>query len=160
LDKAYFLAHTKAHEEGGGGDGSATDGGSNNPFKCDQCPKSFLIVSNLNRHKLTHAAEATFVCDVCAKAFRSNENLQRHVRIHTGEKRYACETCDKRFIQSYDLHKHRKVHEAKDVDRRGGEQNSAAERPTFPCEVCYFVCKTKAALEAHRTTHIAEKPFR
>lgn len=47
------------------------------PFKCQQCPKSFSKMQNLQVHQATHSGVRPFSCHNCSKAFMRKRELER-----------------------------------------------------------------------------------
>ena len=56
------------------------------PLKCDMCPYSSALKSNLIHHMRSHAGEKPFKCDMCPYSAAQKRNLILHMRTHTGEK--------------------------------------------------------------------------
>lgn len=49
------------------------------PFKCDNCPRTYISLSSLNRHrKIECGKEKQFVCSYCAVKFYYKHELQCH----------------------------------------------------------------------------------
>jgi len=76
------------------------------PYVCDVCGQSFRSCSGMTTHKMKHGPK-TQECDECHKTFVLKTTLQKHKRIHSGVKPYKCEKCGKGFMwfTSYNLHR-------------------------------------------------------
>lgn len=66
-------------------------GGTEDPYQCNICSKTFAVPARLTRHYRTHTGEKPFQCEYCSKSFSVKENLSVHRRIHTKERPYKCE---------------------------------------------------------------------
>ena len=89
------------------------------PKVCEECGKSFTLVTNLSRHKKVHEREhdqklhgkplitsQTFVCDICRKCLNAKSSLNQHVKIHL-DKCLNCDTCSATFKTEQSLNQHR-----------------------------------------------------
>ncbi|XP_073966496.1 zinc finger Y-chromosomal protein-like [Choristoneura fumiferana] len=77
------------------------------PFKCAQCPKSFLTAAQAKGHsERVHAAVKKYQCAQCPKTFLDKSSVYKHKVVHTGEKPYQCQICHKAFTQSGSLSTH------------------------------------------------------
>lgn len=71
----------------------------------DNCNKSFLCQSKLNRHKrLNHCK--TLKCTFCDKKFSNHWDLKMHKRTHLKEKVEKCNFCQMAFSNPCTLKKH------------------------------------------------------
>ncbi|KAJ7095137.1 hypothetical protein B0H15DRAFT_828231 [Mycena belliarum] len=50
------------------------------PFRCEQCPSTFLRKNELKRHENGHDAARPFSCSHCKTTFRRQDLLTRHVK--------------------------------------------------------------------------------
>lgn len=80
-------------------------------YLCSQCPASFTLKSNADRHEKTiHFKKKLMQCVYCLKQFRDRTDLQRHLSsVHSKERGHACPACAKSFSTHKNLATHVKV---------------------------------------------------
>lgn len=83
------------------------------PYKCEDCDRSFAQLISYRNHRLIHTDEKPFQCSYaeCARTFRHRNSLKRHLQTHTGVKPFECHICYKRLSQASSLAAHLKKHE-------------------------------------------------
>lgn len=114
-------------------------------YRCELCPKSFRLPSNLTRHlREFHLRERRFSCPECGNGFANADNLRQHMNIHTGHRPYACTLCGKTFKQKSSLYVHKRCHEVAHKHH---------------CQVCGAGFRTRLVLEQHTRVHTKERPF-
>ncbi|KAM9299383.1 uncharacterized protein PAF06_016445 [Gastrophryne carolinensis] len=101
---------------------------------CPICFRSFLYLSDLERHSITHSERKPYECKVCGKSFKRSSHLQRHKHIHTGERPFICEVCHKAFRVTGELQRHKRVH--------------TGEKP-YQCEICFVRFTERNTLRRH-----------
>lgn len=69
-----LIAHMETHDEG-----------SQNPFPCSLCDKSYKNFFSLNFHLKSHGGVKDYKCNLCDKAFTNASHLRRHMNSHTGK---------------------------------------------------------------------------
>ncbi|KAJ8943265.1 hypothetical protein NQ318_017283 [Aromia moschata] len=108
------------------------------PYKCENCPKSFAIKSDLTMHKKIHNSKHK--CSFCCKTFSVPSKLQRHIRIHMNNKPFACNfpNCGKAFSDKRNLDGHKFSHLT--------EKN-------YSCGVCNKMFKSATRLKRHSKCH-------
>ncbi|XP_052228622.1 histone-lysine N-methyltransferase PRDM16-like isoform X2 [Dreissena polymorpha] len=108
-------------------------------FKCEECPRSFALKSNLARHQIVHESGRRFSCEHCERHFTDPSNLQRHIRSqHHGARCHACSECGKTFATSSGLKQHQHIH--------------SSVKP-FQCEVCLKAYTQFSNLCRHKRMH-------
>lgn len=55
------------------------------PYKCTECPMSFITRGSLTRHATRHMTTRNFICPYCQKAFKANINCKKHISLHRAE---------------------------------------------------------------------------
>ncbi|XP_036389628.1 zinc finger and BTB domain-containing protein 46 isoform X1 [Megalops cyprinoides] len=80
-------------------------------YFCSQCPASFTLKSNADRHEKTiHFKRKMMQCAYCLKHFRDRTDLNRHLSsVHSSERVFACPVCGKAFSTQKNLATHAKV---------------------------------------------------
>ncbi|XP_028309306.1 uncharacterized protein zbtb46 isoform X1 [Gouania willdenowi] len=80
-------------------------------YLCSQCPASFTLKSNADRHEKTiHFKKKLMQCVYCLKHFRDRTDLHRHLSsVHSKEREHTCPTCAKAFSTQKNLATHVKV---------------------------------------------------
>lgn len=81
------------------------------PYGCEECGKSYRLISLLNLHKKRHTGEAKYRCDDCGKLFSTSGNLKRHQLVHSGEKPYQCDYCGRSFSDPTSKMRHLETHD-------------------------------------------------
>ncbi|XP_056588748.1 zinc finger and BTB domain-containing protein 46 isoform X1 [Triplophysa dalaica] len=80
-------------------------------YRCSQCPASFTLKSNADRHEKTiHLKRKLMQCVYCLKHFRDRTDLNRHLSsVHSSERVYTCHACARTFSTQKNLATHAKV---------------------------------------------------
>nr|XP_057908454.1 uncharacterized protein zbtb46 isoform X1 [Doryrhamphus excisus]XP_057908455.1 uncharacterized protein zbtb46 isoform X1 [Doryrhamphus excisus]XP_057908456.1 uncharacterized protein zbtb46 isoform X1 [Doryrhamphus excisus] len=80
-------------------------------YLCSQCPASFTLKSNADRHEKTiHFKKKLMQCVYCLKYFRDRTDLHRHLSsVHSKERDHICPACAKSFSTQKNLATHVKV---------------------------------------------------
>nr|XP_020463783.1 zinc finger and BTB domain-containing protein 46 isoform X2 [Monopterus albus]XP_020463784.1 zinc finger and BTB domain-containing protein 46 isoform X2 [Monopterus albus]XP_020463785.1 zinc finger and BTB domain-containing protein 46 isoform X2 [Monopterus albus]XP_020463786.1 zinc finger and BTB domain-containing protein 46 isoform X2 [Monopterus albus] len=80
-------------------------------YLCSQCPASFTLKSNADRHEKTiHFKKKLMRCAYCLKHFRDRTDLHRHLSsVHSKERGHACPFCAKAFSTQKNLATHVKL---------------------------------------------------
>ncbi|XP_068186098.1 hypermethylated in cancer 1 protein isoform X1 [Antennarius striatus] len=80
-------------------------------YFCSQCPASFTLKSNADRHEKTiHFKKKLMQCVYCLKHFRDRTDLHRHLSsVHSRERGHTCPACAKAFSTQKNLATHVKV---------------------------------------------------
>ena len=115
-------------------------------FKCDQCPMSFRIRSELTSHKkLTHTEVALFKCDICGMRMKRRVYLERHMQGHQKGRMFKCahKTCGYESSNKFVISTHFiKEHITYDPEKVYMEK--------LMCDQCPFKTDLKVTLKRHR----------
>ncbi|XP_013401124.1 zinc finger protein 566 [Lingula anatina] len=112
--------------------------GSEKPFKCQVCSKTFAEKKGFKRHQRIHTGDRPHKCQFCEKTYLQRTTLINHERTHTGERPYKCRFCDKAFMQRATCNQHEKIH---------------AVSTTYKCQICHKEFKNKNACVKHEMEH-------
>ncbi|XP_075848643.1 paternally-expressed gene 3 protein isoform X2 [Microtus pennsylvanicus] len=135
------------------------------PYVCDECGRSFSVISEFVEHQIMHTRE---------NLYEYGESFIHSVAVHEvqkgqgGGKRFECKECGETFSRSTALAQHRQVHareylaECKDQE----DEDTIMPSPTFSelqkmygkdkfyeCKVCKETFLHSSALIEHQKTH-------
>lgn len=111
---------------------------SQNPFKCDQCSKSFPKQFLLNTHQRIHS-DKNFRCEQCSKSYHCSSALQNHIRIvHDKLSSHICDICAKIFRDKFSYAVHRE------------QVHGVNQLPRVQCNECLVWLKNEKILTNHK----------
>ncbi|CAO2627100.1 Paternally-expressed gene 3 protein [Lemmus lemmus] len=135
------------------------------PYVCDECGRSFSVISEFVEHQIMHTRE---------NLYEYGESFIHSVAVHEvqkgqgGGKRFECKECGETFSRSAALAEHRQIHareylaECKDQE----DEDTIMPSPTFSelqkmygkdkfyeCKVCKETFLHSSALIEHQKTH-------
>lgn len=110
------------------------------PYKCLQCPKSFLNKYHLDVHSQSHKKTGLYTCDLCQKTFSSKSYVKMHMQTsHMGEKPYQCGVCGVRIGFASQLRKHINRKHQPDNPNRKHLCDVCGKKFEFPYELVYII---------------------
>ena len=153
------------------------------PYKCTECPMSFVGSNQLNRHNWKiHVHGDQLRCTDCDITFTDKRKLDTHLRFHTPDGMLQCDICGEKYPLGEDMNKHIETHtlamEGKIVyicficekqfkEKRllkahlqqvhNPDVRSDAPKP-FVCKQCGLACDRQASLRRHQKRHTQDKP--
>ena len=122
---------------------------------CQFCNKYFDAKVELKEHLITYInQEGNFVCqeEGCSRIFRptdafhpnSSSGLKKHMMFHRGDiNNVTCPNCGKGFLFTSQLKAHLTIH----------------SKPSFKCDLCPKLSKSKEYLKSHMLTHTNKTLF-
>jgi len=118
--------------------------GSNQPYACRVCHKTFNTTRTLRNHKKVHTRGNVYTCDICGKSFPYMHYLTQHRQTHSeGSRKFPCHLCKCSFWQAAKLKNHILTHKK--------EKNVL-------CSQCGKAFIHKYAMMAHfRYEHVGKK---
>ncbi|CAG6021564.1 unnamed protein product, partial [Menidia menidia] len=141
-------------------------------YFCSQCPASFTLKSNADRHEKTiHYKKKLMQCVYCLKHFRDRTDLHRHLSsVHSKERGHTCPACAKAFSTQKNLATHVKVccqvalvPGALLGGSSGMEMSQVNDftviRKKFKCPYCSFSAMHQCILKRHMRSHTGERPY-
>ncbi|XP_007457527.1 PREDICTED: paternally-expressed gene 3 protein-like [Lipotes vexillifer] len=135
------------------------------PYVCDECGRSFSVISGFVEHQITHTRENLYEY---GESFLHSVAVSEVQKRQAGGKRFECKECGEPFNKSAALAEHRKIHAR---DCLAGCKDEEYEEPFMPsptfrelqkiygkdkfyeCRVCKETFLHSSALIEHQKTH-------
>ncbi|XP_021514003.1 paternally-expressed gene 3 protein [Meriones unguiculatus] len=135
------------------------------PYVCDECGRSFSVISEFVEHQIMHTRENLYEY---GESFIHSVAVNEVHKGQGGGKRFECKECGETFSRSAALAEHRQIHareylaECKDQE----DEETVMPSPTFSelqkmygkdkfyeCKVCKETFLHSSALIEHQKTH-------
>ncbi|XP_061189353.1 zinc finger protein 184-like [Saccostrea echinata] len=130
--------------------------GSDYPFFCSSCNKSFMRIREYESHCSYHKRinnsllnpGLPVMCNECGLRFPTNFDVNKHkLEVHEANKKFICETCGRKFRREDNMRLHLKTHQKREND------------PELQCKICKKYLSSKDSLKLHQKfMHTEEKP--
>jgi hypothetical protein len=144
VDENYLDTHVIRHK-----------GREARPFKCSQCPKSYLTFAHLKDHRLKrHAftiplAESDFYCEICSTIIFTRARYIRHLKYHVRKSGLQLSSCEPIFVYICDFDG------CQICFRDSGRfmchlESHSSNRTVFTC----FICQKGFAMENNYQNHV------
>lgn len=135
--------------------------------QCTECEKSFMTISALKQHLVSHSTERPHACTQCPRKFKRERELKIHALLHLDERSFACDRCDSRFNSHPELKHHMETHsDEKCKFRRFLSCNLFLQFTqislffhtvtTYSCEICDRSYRNVKSKEKHMNKHFGE----
>ncbi|XP_055840122.1 zinc finger protein ZFP2-like [Episyrphus balteatus] len=116
------------------------------PYKCPDCPQTFVLHTQLVKHSKTHTENRPYSCKICLKAFKRPAHLKLHMdSLHLKKKPHKCLICGWGFPQRANLTEH--------MAAKHGDTKD------FKCDKCPKEFATIKSLKVHKKMHNEKNPF-
>lgn len=142
---------------------------------CDECGKSFVNISYLKTHKLSHLGSDhyPFECKECSKKFLYKKTVDEHVlRVHTDIRNFVCQICGAKKATKNSLRAHVNTHTrerlytCKDCPKVFASSANLAIHTNcvhkkikkHKCQYCGYAFSRMRTCKLHERTHTGEKP--
>lgn len=135
------------------------------PYVCDECGRSFGVISEFVEHQIMHTRESLYEY---GESFIHSVAISEVQRSQAGGKRFECKECGETFNRSAALAEHRKTHARENLAEGQAEvcEEPFLPSPTFSelqkiygkekfyeCKVCKETFLHSSALVDHQKTH-------
>ncbi|XP_066876110.1 paternally-expressed gene 3 protein isoform X2 [Kogia breviceps] len=135
------------------------------PYVCDECGRSFSVISGFVEHQITHTRENLYEY---GESFLHSVAVSEVQKRQAGGKRFECKECGESFNKSAALAEHRKMHARDCLAGRKAEESEEHFMPSptfrelqkiygkdkfYECRVCKETFLHSSALIEHQKTH-------
>nr|XP_021538011.1 paternally-expressed gene 3 protein isoform X2 [Neomonachus schauinslandi] len=135
------------------------------PYVCDECGRSFSVISEFVEHQIMHTRENLYEY---GESFIHSVAVSEVQKSQAGGKRFECKECGETFNKSAALAEHRKIHSREHLAECNDEEYEEPFMPSptfselqkiygkdkfYECKVCKETFLHSSALIDHQKTH-------
>ncbi|XP_062033759.1 paternally-expressed gene 3 protein isoform X2 [Lepus europaeus] len=135
------------------------------PYVCDECGRSFSVISEFVEHQIMHTRENLYEY---GESFIHSVAVSEVQKSQAGGKRFECKECGETFNKSATLAEHRKIHAREYLAESNDQEYEEAFMPSptfselqkiygkdkfYECKVCKETFLHSSALIEHQKTH-------
>uniref|UniRef100_A0A8C3WC44 Paternally expressed 3 n=1 Tax=Catagonus wagneri TaxID=51154 RepID=A0A8C3WC44_9CETA len=135
------------------------------PYVCDECGRSFGVISEFVEHQIMHTRESLYEY---GESFIHSVAVSEVQKSQEGGKRFECKECGETFNRSAALAEHRKTHAREPLVGGQGEEGEEPFMPSptfselqkiygkdkfYECKVCKETFLHSSALIDHQRVH-------
>uniref|UniRef100_A0A452TBJ9 Paternally-expressed gene 3 protein n=1 Tax=Ursus maritimus TaxID=29073 RepID=A0A452TBJ9_URSMA len=135
------------------------------PYVCDECGRSFSVISEFVEHQIMHTRENLYEY---GESFIHSVAVSEVQKSQAGGKRFECKECGETFNKSAALAEHRKIHAREHLAECNDEEYEEPFMPSptfrelqkiygkdkfYECKVCKETFLHSSALIDHQKTH-------
>lgn len=149
--------------------------------KCAVCNTTCLTADKLKIHMLKHknnqsekskerskskiGNKVIYMCRECGEEHKTLTSMKEHLIVHNTEVKaifshlkYKCVECSSEHETIYEFFQHTATHNFSKESSSSKSQTILSGRPTYKCQTCNKLCRSRSDLLRHEKTHDSHWP--